>query len=111
MSPVFISREDRILIIAPHPDDEIIGVGGMLLSYTSQCDIIVLTDGAIGQRDLPPAQERKKRRIEFLQEIVAVLLLYISGKKGFGQSWRIGAYAGEFIFDSDSGADLRHRRV
>lgn len=72
MSPVFISRKDRILIIAPHPDDEIIGVGGMLLSYTSQCDIIVLTDGAIGQRDLPPAQEREKRRIEFLQEMQAL---------------------------------------
>ena len=30
----------KILCVAPHPDDETIGVGGILAKYSSQCDIL-----------------------------------------------------------------------
>lgn len=43
-----IRKEDRILIIAPHPDDESIGCGGLLSLYGSQCDVVVATDGRGG---------------------------------------------------------------
>ena len=38
----------RILVLAPHPDDESIGCGGLLLKYPGQCDVVVLTDGRYG---------------------------------------------------------------
>lgn len=44
-----ISDNDRILIVAPHPDDETIGCGGILSLYGSQCDVLLLTDGRRGK--------------------------------------------------------------
>lgn len=41
-------KTDRILVVAPHPDDESIGCGGLLLKYGPQCDILVLADGRRG---------------------------------------------------------------
>jgi len=38
-----------MLIIAPHPDDECIGVGGLMLQYPQQCDVLVLSDGSQGR--------------------------------------------------------------
>jgi len=38
----------RILVLAPHPDDESIGCGGLLIKYADQCDVVVLTDGRHG---------------------------------------------------------------
>lgn len=43
-----ISKPDRILIVAPHPDDETVGCGGLLAKYGTQCDILLLTDGRRG---------------------------------------------------------------
>lgn len=35
---------ERILVVAPHPDDEILGVGGTIAKYAaSNCDVTVLT--------------------------------------------------------------------
>jgi LmbE family N-acetylglucosaminyl deacetylase len=31
--------------VAPHPDDESIGCGGLLQLYGKQCDVVVITDG------------------------------------------------------------------
>lgn len=38
----------RILVLAPHPDDESIGCGGLLLKHPDQCKVVVLTDGRYG---------------------------------------------------------------
>ena len=40
-----IKEKDRILVVAPHPDDESIGCGGLLAIYAKQCDVLVITDG------------------------------------------------------------------
>ena len=41
-----IKKDDKICILAPHADDEVIGCGGLLAKYGKQCDVILLTDGA-----------------------------------------------------------------
>lgn len=43
-----IEKNAHILIVAPHPDDETVGCGGVLAQYGKQCDILLLTDGRKG---------------------------------------------------------------
>lgn len=56
---------DRVLCIAPHPDDEVLGCGGMLSLLASQgahVQSLILTQGekALGQADHKHAQERRQ---------------------------------------------------
>ncbi len=37
-----IGKDDKILIIAPHPDDDVIGCGGIMAKYSSQCDCLCI---------------------------------------------------------------------
>lgn len=43
-----VLKTDRILVVAPHPDDESVGCGGLLALYGPQCDVLLLTDGRRG---------------------------------------------------------------
>ena len=63
---------ERLLVVAPHPDDEAIGAGGLLALYGSQCDVLVLTDGAKGHKGLPEEVKREVRRLQFLAEMELV---------------------------------------
>lgn len=40
--------DEKVLIVAPHPDDESIGCGQMLVQYGPQCEVLLLTDGRFG---------------------------------------------------------------
>jgi LmbE family N-acetylglucosaminyl deacetylase len=63
-----IEENANILIIAPHPDDETIGVGGILALHASQCDVLVLTDGRKGVSPLVQRTEKQLiaiRKTEF----------------------------------------------
>ncbi len=65
---ICISPSDKILVVAPHPDDESIGVGGLLAKYGNQCDILLLTDGRKGvspKEDRPPETIAALRKAEF----------------------------------------------
>lgn len=48
MTKLSFNINDKCLVIAPHPDDESIGMGGVLLSYSQNFDVIVLSDGRYG---------------------------------------------------------------
>lgn len=63
--PINIAQTDKIIIIAPHPDDECIGTGGLLSLYPELCDVIVVTDGRQGQKDTAPEEVKEIRRQEF----------------------------------------------
>lgn len=69
MVPISISDSDELLIIAPHPDDECIGVGGILCQYPDKCTVYVLTDGAQGQGNMSSEECRENRRQEFISEM------------------------------------------
>ena len=69
MVPINISAKEKILIIAPHPDDECIGVGGILSKYADKCSVVVLTDGCQGQGNKSIEDCRVQRQSEFRNEM------------------------------------------
>ncbi len=69
MQVLNIKEDDNLLIIAPHPDDECIGPGGILSLYPHLCKVIVLTDGRQGQGGVAPELEKEIRKQEFLNEM------------------------------------------
>lgn len=70
MQALSVKETDKILIIAPHPDDECIGAGGLLALYPHLCTVIVLTDGRLGQGDMLPDETKKIREHEFTREML-----------------------------------------
>ncbi len=69
MQVLSVKEDDKLLIVAPHPDDECIGPGGVLVLYPHLCKIVVLTDGRQGQGDVVPELEKKIRKQEFVNEM------------------------------------------
>lgn len=67
--PLSISKNDKILILAPHPDDECIGPGGLLAKYPDLCDVIIMTDGRYGGVHTRPEEEWKIRKRQFESEM------------------------------------------
>lgn len=63
-----INQDDKILIVAPHPDDESIGMGGFLSLYGPQCDVLLVTDGREGHKgtveDIDEFVLKRKMEIE-----------------------------------------------
>lgn len=49
-----LSEGAQLCVIAPHPDDESIGCGGLIAQWTAsgrQAEVILLTEGELGSRD------------------------------------------------------------
>ena len=84
-----IQKADRTLVVAPHPDDETIGCGGLLTLYSGQTDVLVLTDGSKGNYkslNLTTEQlinERKKelRKAMSFAKVTNIYYLNIEDKK------------------------------
>lgn len=64
--------EDRIAIIAPHPDDECLGASAALLTAADRTDVFVLTDGSHGDPDRPIEEEAAVRKRQFEAEMAYV---------------------------------------
>ena len=57
----------NILIIAPHPDDEILGCGGIMAKYVAQgmnVYVAIVTNGHLGAPELFPKEGTEKVRLE-----------------------------------------------
>lgn len=80
-----ILPSDKILVVAPHPDDESIGCGGLLSLYGRQCDVLLITNGCDkNQRNLKEIVEVREK--EFINAI---------------SSARVNAYKILHIFQGD----------
>ena len=63
---IVIKNDTKCLVIAPHPDDETIGCGGIMLKYKSIFDCAVLASAGVG-KDKTEAEKLANVRIkEFL---------------------------------------------
>ncbi|MEM7729906.1 MAG: PIG-L family deacetylase [Pseudomonadota bacterium] len=91
-----------LLVVAPHPDDEVIGCGGLIqhvLAGGGQVTVIVMSDGAgshPGSPSFPPDRLRAARRAESLSALAhlgvgASGVHFIDMPDGEGPGWRAPA--------------------
>lgn len=62
---LILEENTKCLCLSPHPDDESIGMGGLLSLYPNNFEVILLTDGSKGIKDLPEEETIKIREEEF----------------------------------------------
>ncbi|MDD3013833.1 MAG: PIG-L family deacetylase [Candidatus Gastranaerophilales bacterium] len=60
-----LNSNNKCLLLAPHPDDETMGCGGLLLKHSSIFDVVCLTDGRYGGYDQSNDEIAALRKIEF----------------------------------------------
>lgn len=59
-----IKKTDRILIVAPHPDDEVIACGGIIAKYASQIDVLCINSSGVKyEKDRSSAEEIAELRV------------------------------------------------
>jgi LmbE family N-acetylglucosaminyl deacetylase len=75
MAKLSFREDDRILVVASHADDEMIGCGGLILNYGKQTDLLVVTDGRFGYSDRYPKEEIVRIRKEEMCRIYSVIEL------------------------------------
>lgn len=63
--PLELMPDAKCLCIAPHADDESIGMGATLYKYSKQFKVVCLTNGAKGIKSLPSDEAMKLRKHEF----------------------------------------------
>lgn len=77
---------DRVLIIAAHPDDEVLGMGGTIAKYAAagaQIALLIVTDGSSaqyqGSGDIAAVIEKKKKETEACAAILGIQSIYYGG--------------------------------
>ena len=66
-----ISKNTKCLMIAPHPDDEIIGAGGILIKYSNNFDCICMGSSGVSEEgDLALAKKRSEIRINEFNKVM-----------------------------------------
>ncbi len=84
-------RGERLLVLAPHPDDEVIGCGGIVAQHLREhraVRIVIATDGAEGG-DAALREEESRRGIAVLGEAEIVFLGFADRTLGDDASSRI----------------------
>ena len=63
--PFCIEDETRILVIIPHPDDKTIGMGGFIRKYSSNCTLMLVTNGSCGNPEYGREETIRIRNEEY----------------------------------------------
>lgn len=64
----------RLVLVAPHPDDEVLALGGLLHRH-ARCDLLAVTDGEASHPDSPAVTPDDLRRLRYLERVEALCLL------------------------------------
>lgn len=68
--PLVLPPQRRVVVVAPHPDDEVLGVGGLMASVGCPIEIIAITDGEGSHPGRPGlATLRTQERTRALQRL------------------------------------------
>jgi len=71
-----IQPKDKCLIICPHPDDEVIGCGGIMAKYGHQFDCVCMSSsGVVRPQETLTAPEIADQRIKEFKEVMKFLRL------------------------------------
>lgn len=62
-------KDERCLLLAPHPDDETFGCGGLLITYPENFDVVCMTDGRCGGYSTTEDENIATRKKEFARAI------------------------------------------
>lgn len=67
-----LTENDNCLCLCPHPDDESIGMGGVLAKFADNFEVILLTDGQKGIKDTEQEKVVQIRQNEFEKALEVV---------------------------------------
>lgn len=75
---IFDSFENKkVLVVTPHPDDDLLGTGGLLVKYAKNIDTICVSSSGIPSIDgIYSAEERNKMRISEWNEVMNQLKVH-----------------------------------
>ena len=65
INELIISDNKKLLVVAPHPYDEVLGCGELLLKYNKQISVLLMTNGNLGIPGLSKKKTEEKRYAEF----------------------------------------------
>ena len=74
----FLNGFDRLVVVAPHPDDDVLGCGGLLAASAAaglEAVVLYVTDGSashVGSTTYPPARLREVREREARDALAAL---------------------------------------
>jgi LmbE family N-acetylglucosaminyl deacetylase len=82
-SPFHLTAE-RVLIVAPHPDDETLGCGGLIAGMSragKRVDVVFLTDGAASHSGHPKLAPLDLARLRRAESLAALSVLGVDGAR------------------------------
>ena len=87
-----INKDTRCLMVAPHPDDEIIGAGGLMIKYSNNFDCICMcSSGVSDDDDIQEAKHKSDVRIAEFNKVMETV--------GIKNHWIFEFYGTYFRFD------------
>lgn len=73
-----ITIDSKILIVAPHQDDETLGCGGLIAKYPQNIEVLCLSDGAkcFETEDLEELRRQRSRELKQALSVAGVMTVY-----------------------------------
>ena len=108
--PLQCAKDGRIVIVAPHPDDEVLGCGGLVamrMELGARVDIVFLTAGEGAHRGCCDAPERE---VAAARQVLAIKALGVLGLGLENLHW-LGMSDGEAPREGQDGFELAADRL
>lgn len=92
--PLEINKNTKCLMVAPHPDDEIIGAGALMIKYSNNFDCICMCSSGISDNDdIDEAKQKSDIRIAEFNRVME--------RVGIKNHWIFEIFGTHFRFDKE----------